>query len=127
MSRVAEGHFRRKRSAPLTVEGCPRTLSGPSLDPSLITVLCLPRAAHHANGRSPAWKADCLAPSEPPSWAIRCSTVPVVDRCLPGLMARQWPEWGARSGVFDLPLTRSFRAGVDLREPRSEAIRGVSG
>jgi hypothetical protein len=30
-SRVAEGHFRRKREAPLTVEGHPRTLSGPSL------------------------------------------------------------------------------------------------
>jgi hypothetical protein len=29
-SRVAEGHFRRKRKAPLTVEGCRRTLSGPS-------------------------------------------------------------------------------------------------
>jgi hypothetical protein len=29
---VVEGHFRRKREAPLTVEGCRRTLSGPSLD-----------------------------------------------------------------------------------------------
>jgi hypothetical protein len=33
-SRVAKGHFRRKRKAPLTVEGCRRTLSGPSPDPS---------------------------------------------------------------------------------------------
>ena len=32
-SRVAAGHFRRKREAPLTVEGHPRTLSGPSPDP----------------------------------------------------------------------------------------------
>jgi hypothetical protein len=29
---VAEGYFRRKREAPLTVEGCRRTLSGPSPD-----------------------------------------------------------------------------------------------
>jgi hypothetical protein len=32
-SRVAGGHFRRKREASLTVEGHPRTLSGPSPDP----------------------------------------------------------------------------------------------
>ncbi len=31
-SMVAAGHFRRKREAPLTVEGCRRTLSGPSPD-----------------------------------------------------------------------------------------------
>jgi hypothetical protein len=29
---VAEGHFQGKREAPLTVEGCRRTLSGPSPD-----------------------------------------------------------------------------------------------
>jgi hypothetical protein len=32
-SGVAEGHFRRKRAAPLTVEGCRRILSGPSPEP----------------------------------------------------------------------------------------------
>jgi hypothetical protein len=39
---VAEGHFRRKREAPLTVEGCRRTLSGPSPDPSMSTALHFP-------------------------------------------------------------------------------------
>jgi hypothetical protein len=43
-SRVAVGHFRRKREAPLTVEGHPRTLSGPSPDPGLATALHLPLA-----------------------------------------------------------------------------------
>ena len=36
-SRVTESHFRRKCEAPLTVEGHPRTLSGPSPDPRLCT------------------------------------------------------------------------------------------
>ena len=40
-SMVAQGHFRRKREAPLTVEGCRRTLSGPSTDLSLAGVLNL--------------------------------------------------------------------------------------
>jgi hypothetical protein len=38
-SMVAEGPFFRKREAPLTVEGCRRTLGGPSPDPSVSTAL----------------------------------------------------------------------------------------
>jgi hypothetical protein len=41
---VAEDHFWRKREAPLTVEGCRRTLGGPSPDPSA-------SAALHFSGR----------------------------------------------------------------------------
>ena len=44
-SRVTEGHFRRKRKAPLTAEGHPRTLSGPSPDPGLSRALPLPPLA----------------------------------------------------------------------------------
>jgi hypothetical protein len=43
-SRVAVGHFRRKREAPLTVEGRPRTLSGPFPDPAAARPLPLQRA-----------------------------------------------------------------------------------
>ena len=42
-ARVAEGHFRKGNAkAPWTVEGRPRTLSGPSPDPSVSTALRLP-------------------------------------------------------------------------------------
>ena len=44
-SMVVLGHFRRKREAPLTVEGCRRTLSGPSPDPSVSTALLMHRRA----------------------------------------------------------------------------------
>src|SRR5271157_1595179 len=47
---VAEGHFRRKREAPLTVEGCRRTLSGPSPDPSVSTALHFPRLRRRGPG-----------------------------------------------------------------------------
>ena len=55
-SRVAGGHFRRKREAPLTVERHPRTLSGPSPDAQALPRLCtfLPLASLWTRGHRQA-------------------------------------------------------------------------
>ena len=50
------------------------------------------------------------------SWAIRCPAVTVIDRCLPCLMARQWPgALGATRARAALPQARQDNLAACLR------------
>jgi hypothetical protein len=81
---VAEGHFQRKRGAPLTVEGCRRTLSGPSPDWT--------RAGHsifrslQPSDASPKGVSDAVAGwvSTQVEWIVRALLPPEI------MMARRW-------------------------------------